>query len=725
VAFTPASTQTYTVTGTAANGCTNTAQVQVSVNALPTVVAGSNQTVCAGTAVTLTGSGASTYAWNNNVQDGVAFNAISTTTYTVIGTDVNGCTNTAQVIVTVDALPTVVAGSNQTVCAGTAVTLTGSGASTYAWNNNVQDGVAFTPASTQTYTVTGTAANGCTNTAQVQVSVNALPTVVAGSNQAVCAGTAVTLTGSGASTYAWNNNVQDGVAFTPASTQTYTVTGTDANGCTNTAQVQVSVNALPTVSGGQSLSVCQGANVILNGSGAQTYSWNNGVLNAVPFVPATTQTYTVTGTAANGCTNTAQVTITVNPIPTIFGGSSQTICAGNSTTLNATGANNLSWSGGVQNGVPFIPLATQTYTVSGTSPSGCQGTAQVTITVINNPIVSAGVNQTVCPGTSVTLTGTGALTYAWNNGIQNGVSFVPSTTQTYTVTGTAANGCSDTSMVTVTVSVIPSVNAGQNVSICPGDSVLLVATGASSYTWSGGIQNSVYFTPISTQTYTVTGIDALGCSNTDSVTVVVNSPTTSTLNETACNSFTLNGQTFTQSGTYLQVIANNAGCDSTITLNLTINLPPITPVISLNNGVELMTSTQENVSYQWVFCNSGLPIGNATDTTYNVTINGVYAVEVTNGCGTATSNCIEIDNVGLESLNQIDLKLYPNPTFGTVTVEGLKHHGSTFEIKDVQGRVVKLGQISTLEPILNLSELSNGIYWLSIPGHKAMELIKQ
>ena len=675
--------------------------------------------------MTLTGSGASTYAWNNNVQDGVAFTPASTQTYTVTGTDVNGCQGSDQVSVTINALPIVTATQTQSICIGSSVTLSGAGASIYAWNNNVQDGVAFTPSSTQTYTVTGTAANGCTNTAQVTVTVNALPIVSGGSNQAVCAGTVVTLVGSGASTYAWNNNVQNGVAFTPSTTQTYTVTGIDVNGCANTAQVQVSVNALPTVSAGLPLSVCQGASIILNGSGAQTYTWNNGVQNSIPFIPATTQTYTVVGTNQNGCQGTAQVTITVNPIPTVSGGSNQTICAGASITLNGTGASNYAWSGGVQNGIPFVPQATQTFSVTGTSPSGCQGTAQVTITLANNPIVSAGANQTVCPGTSVTLNGSGALTYVWNNGVQNGVSFVPSTTQTYTVTGTSTNGCSNTSQVTVTVSVLPSVNAGANLSICTGDSVLLSATGATTYTWTGGIQNGVYFTPNSTQTYTVTGVNALGCSNTDAVTVVVNSPTTSTLNESACNSFTLNGQIFTQSGTYTQVIANNAGCDSTITLNLTINLPPVNPVITVSNDLLLTSSTQNDVTYQWIFCNSGLPIANATDTTYNAMINGIYAVEVTNGCGTATSNCIEIDNVGVESLNQIDLKLYPNPTFGTVTVEGLKQHGLTFELKDVQGRVVKFGQISTLEPILNLSELSNGIYWLSIPGYKAMELIKQ
>ncbi|MFN5888623.1 MAG: hypothetical protein ACK438_11700, partial [Flavobacteriales bacterium] len=410
---------TYYVSQTVTGCESQRTAANITINSLPTVNASQNQTVCAGTSVTLNGSGAQSYTWNNNVQNGVAFTPSTTQTYTVTGTDANGCTNTAQVQVAVNALPTVSAGSNQTVCAGTSVTLSGSGASTYTWNNNVQNGVAFTPSTTQTYTVTGTAANGCTNTAQVQVTVNALPAVSAGQNQAVCAGTAVTLNGSGAQSYTWNNNLQNGVAFTPSTTQTYTVTGTDANGCTNTAQVQVAVNALPTVSAGQNQAVCAGTAVTLNGSGAQSYTWNNNVQNGVAFTPSTTQSYTVTGTAANGCTNTAQVQVAVNALPAVSAGQNQAVCAGTSVTLSGSGAQSYTWNNNVQDGVAFTPSTTQTYTVTGTDANGCTNTAQTTITVNALPTISAGSNQTVCAGTSVTLNGSGAQSYTWNNNVQD------------------------------------------------------------------------------------------------------------------------------------------------------------------------------------------------------------------------------------------------------------------------------------------------------------------
>ena len=302
-----------TWTGT---GCVSSlTPVTVTVGQAPNVSAGNNQTVCTGTAITLNGSGAATYSWDNGVNDGVSFTPAATQTYTVIGTNANGCTDTAQVTVTVNALPTVSAGQNQTVCSGTAITLNGSGATTYSWDNGVNDGVSFTPAATQTYIVTGTNANGCSNTAQVTVTVNALPNVIAGQNQTVCAGTAVTLNGSGANSYTWNNGVSNGVSFTPAATQTYTVTGTNANGCSNTAQVTVTVNALPSVSAGPDTTVCDSdfpVTISANGNPNLSYTWSNGS-NTQQTTFSAAGTYTVTVTDGFGCSASDDIIVINEP----------------------------------------------------------------------------------------------------------------------------------------------------------------------------------------------------------------------------------------------------------------------------------------------------------------------------------------------------------------------------------------------------------------------------
>lgn len=230
---------------------TNTATsstIVMTVNALPNVGASvtPNATVCAGTSVTLTGNGANTYAWSGGVTNGIAFTPAGTSTYTVVGTDGNTCTNTTSITVTVNPLPPLVVGSNPVsgaVCPGGQVTLTATGAATYSWTGGITNGVAFTPIATTTYTVTGTLA-GCSSTATKLVTVNSLPNVGASvsPNDTVCSGDQITLNGNGANTYVWSGGATNGVAFTPAASLTYTVTGTDMNTCTNTAVISITVN---------------------------------------------------------------------------------------------------------------------------------------------------------------------------------------------------------------------------------------------------------------------------------------------------------------------------------------------------------------------------------------------------------------------------------------------------------------------------------------------------
>ncbi|CAE7311021.1 unnamed protein product, partial [Symbiodinium microadriaticum] len=182
----------------------------------------------------------------------------------------------------------VVANATDTeICEGEEITLTGSGADTYSWDNGVTDGVAFVPTATTTYTVTGTDGDGNMGTDQITITVHALPTVTATTTDSeICEGEEITLTGTGADTYAWDNGVTDGVSFAPTGTQTYTVTGTDANSCTNTDQVTITVNTLPTVTATTTANeICEGEEITLTGTGADTYAWDNGVTDGVSFTP--------------------------------------------------------------------------------------------------------------------------------------------------------------------------------------------------------------------------------------------------------------------------------------------------------------------------------------------------------------------------------------------------------------------------------------------------------
>ena len=375
---------TYTISY--GNGCTTSENVKVTVWALPTVGATANQTVCYDASVTLAGSGASSYTWDNGVSNGISFLAKTTKTYTVTGTDDNGCVNTATSIVTVNDLPTVTATANQTVCYDASVTLAGSGASTYTWDNGVTNGVSFQAKTTKTYTVTGTDGNGCVNTATTLVTVNALPTVVANASATeVCDGTNVTLYGSGASSYTWSPVVTNNVAFKQnVGSVTYTVTGTDANSCQNSNSITIKVKALPTVSVSPDKSICVGETVTITASGdATSYLWTPGSQTSaeISVKPVTNTTYTVAGTL-EGCTSNASTIITVKALPNILISGNNTVCAGETVSLTATGATSIVWSTGGQQGnlLSVSPTNTITYTATGTT-DGCSASASFTVTV--------------------------------------------------------------------------------------------------------------------------------------------------------------------------------------------------------------------------------------------------------------------------------------------------------------------------------------------------------
>jgi hypothetical protein len=200
------------------------------------------------------------------------------------------------------------------------------------------------------------------------------------------------LNGGGANTYTWTGGVFNGVSFSPGSSATYTVTGTDANGCQNTSAKTIIVNSLPFVTAGVSPSnvVCSGQNITLSGGGANTYTWTGGAVNNVPFAPVASTTYTVTGTDANGCQNTATRIITVNPLPAVTATTAvDTICSGSSSFLTAGGASSYAWSANAgsatTSSVSVSPAVTTTYTVTGTDLNSCVNTATLAVHVLVPP----------------------------------------------------------------------------------------------------------------------------------------------------------------------------------------------------------------------------------------------------------------------------------------------------------------------------------------------------
>ncbi|MBP7810168.1 MAG: T9SS type A sorting domain-containing protein [Bacteroidia bacterium] len=533
---------TYTITLTASNGAgpgTPTSQT-ISIGTTPTVniTSATSQTVCAGSPVTFSASGATTYSWSSGggTSSAATYTPTALIVYTVTGTS-GGCSAIRTVTASINALPTVSITGSNSICIGSSVSLTGTGALTYTWSTSATTtSISVSPTLTTAYTTTGTAANGCRNVFTKTITVNALPTInTTSSSSVVCAGSNASLIASGASTYTWMPGSLSGatVSTTPTITTTYTVTGTNANGCVNTSVRSVTVNSLPSVTATASSSnICAGQSTTLTGAGATSYTWMPGSITGNPIAPAPTGniTYTLIGMGSNGCVGQTVRSITVNPNPTVtISSASQTICLGSNVTYSASGASTYSWTGGATtSAVTYTPTGNTTYTVRGTS-GVCSATALASVIANPNPtVVVSNASQTVCVGSPVTFNASGATTYSWTGGATtSAATYTPSSSTTYTVRGTTGS-CSSTTIVSVTTNSVPVVSASASGSlICSGNSVILTGSGASTYTWNPGSAtgSSVTFTPSSSTTYTVIGSSGAGCNSTSAVTVSVSACT--------------------------------------------------------------------------------------------------------------------------------------------------------------------------------------------------------
>jgi gliding motility-associated-like protein len=319
--------------------------------------------------------------------------------------------------ITINAFPSVVANATPTsVCLGGNATLSGSGASSYTWTGGISNNVAFTPATTATYTVTGTDAIGCSNTSSIQIVVNPLPVLSINvlPNDTICEGNLVTLIASGASTYTWSGGIQNGIAFSPTSTTTYTVVGVDANTCSNSLIQTITVNPLPFLTLGSDVELCQGDSIVLNATTTNaTYLWQNGSQNPT-FTAKQTGLYWVS-ISVGPCIRLDTVQVTVNQYPIIDLGIDTSVCAGKSITLDATCPNCLYlWNDNSSSATLFVNAA-GTYSVTATV-KGCSSTDTIDVDVTPLPIVDLGLDTAICAGESILLDVTQTNgTYLWQD----------------------------------------------------------------------------------------------------------------------------------------------------------------------------------------------------------------------------------------------------------------------------------------------------------------------
>ncbi len=474
---------TITITVTNAGGCQSISQQNVSVNPSPVINVADNA-ICVGATANIVGpSGFTTYNWNTTeVTQSISVAPVVTTNYSLTVTDNNGCQGTDAMTLTVNQLPIVVVGPNQIICEGTSANLSATGGAIYEWNPGAiptQNAVVF-PTTNTNYIVTVIDGNGCFSTGQMSVTVNPMPVVSVSSDMGVCKGESASISiinGTGAYLWTPGNYVTPSITVAPLATTTYTVTVSDAIGCSGTAMATINVHPIP--------------NAIFNSSGPVCID------NSISFTD-----------------NSNISTGTINFYNWEFG---------NGNTSNVQSPSNLYTTSGNFN-VRLIV----------TSDFGCKDTLDSPVIVNPNPIAFADLDQSICPGFNATLNGSGGTIYDWNSGtfLTQSITVSPAVTTDYTLIVTDANGCRATDVATVILNPVPNAFAGVDQSICFGESTTLFASGGTNYLWTpGSINTSDYnITPINSGAYSVLVTNQFGCVATDQVNVQVNPVPTAIFN---------------------------------------------------------------------------------------------------------------------------------------------------------------------------------------------------
>ncbi|MBR4136394.1 MAG: T9SS type A sorting domain-containing protein [Bacteroidales bacterium] len=726
---------TYKVTITNNTGCADVDSVTVVVHDLPVLSFGMQHDICQGQNYTYTLPQLPniTYSWSNG-SSGNQITVDSAGVYTVTATNEYGCSTSASDVLVVHPLPTPTITGNTSICRGEVSILSASGGTSYAWSNgSVTQDIAMYPTTTSTYAVTATSVYGCSASTSVTVTVKVLPSINFSGNTSFCEGQNTTVTATGGINYVWSTGStnQTIVISNPG---TYFVTATNSLGCSRMDSLHITQIALPTITITGDATICQGETVTLTASGAAQYVWNTQDVGAMLSVtPQTTTVYTVTATSAQGCTNTASRTVAVNQLPDVQISGPLTLCQGQTSTLSATGAFSYLWSDG-NTSASIQAAADGNYTVVGTAANGCQNSQTVHLTVHPVPAMSILGNNTLCSNETETLTATGATMYLWNNGATTNEIEI-SNGGLYSVTGTNDYGCTSQLSLEVTSLSVPYVSIVGQTDYCEGSSTTLYASSnATQYLWSTGeTTQAVVVNDTQDQLYSLTVTADNGCQNTQDMQVYVHETYQVNITDEVCQ-----GQTYTNNGFNLPAQSNAGtfvhtlhlqsqfGCDSVITLLLTVNpLPSFVGEISGNPyivsyGSYMYTVTANDVNrYEWRVTHPqwGLTDNNVNSAFLQINTNGTgtLTVRAINPCGFLEKSIVITCGVSVEEYdNDSHILIYPNPVRDMLTVHTAE---ATTEVAyvtlvDNLGRTLQHLPVAGEDVTLSCGQYAAGIYYV-------------
>jgi uncharacterized repeat protein (TIGR01451 family)/gliding motility-associated-like protein len=493
----------------------------------PTITASKDAT-CGGESVTLTAANcAGTVTWSTGAT-GASVTVIPgvTTTYTATcGTGT--CAGTASKTITVGSggtAPTITASANP-VCAGSPVTLTAAGCTggAISWNTGATGNtLTVTPTATTTYTATCTTGTACTGSKTITINVKPIPNppVVTCGKERICAGEELVFTGHNCDGIVTWSTGATGKTMTvnPTVTTSYSATCT-VDGCESLPSTLVTITVItetPTITASNATVCASGSIVLTAGNCSGTYTWSTGSnVVAITVSPAVTTSYSVTCTV-EGCAATATSTITVTPVttPTITANKTQLCEAGDVTLIAANCTGTVTWSTG-QTGASITVNVTVTASYTAMCTVGtCESPSSIPLTITlvkSDALVISASGNTVCSGSSVTLTAVGCSgNVVWSNGLSGAsITVSPVAKTIYTaLCQLGTNACTSDKSNEVTINVTSQPNAPviscSATRICVGDEITLAALGCDGeVTWSTGVTGkTILVSPTTTTVYT-------------------------------------------------------------------------------------------------------------------------------------------------------------------------------------------------------------------------------
>lgn len=654
----PTTTGSYTVTVTAANSCTASASKTITVfpNFTPTVTG--DDSSCTSSPGQLCSSAGSSYSWSSG-QTTQCINPSSSGNYVVTVTNANGCTATASKTTLVYTNPTALITGPTSGCTGSNVQIcANAGSFTYAWSN-ASTTSCINLTNTGTFSVTITDTHGCTSSdshtvtfgSSISVSISGPANICSGSGTQICAD-------AGFTSYAWSNGATT-QCITPSTTGTYSVTVSDAGGCTATNSKSVTVNTPSSMSITGPTSGCANSFPQLCAAGGfSSYAWSSSETTQC-IAPLNSGTYTVTGTDANGCTSSSSQSLTILPNPVVSITGSSITCPGVTTQLCAvTSGGTYLWSnGGLASCINVVDSGSYFVTITGVN--GCTSSAAHVLANYAVPAPTITGPSNACFGSTVQLCAPSGMTaYSWSDG--STTQCINATTSgTYTATVTDANGCTSSASHVLTIGSNLNLSITGPAGVCPGQSVQLCASAIGTTLWSTGATTQC-ISPTTSGTYTVTVTDVDGCTGSASRTFTaypnfsgaITGPTTACFNSNPqlCAPNGVNYQyvwstgdstrciNATASGIYNVVVTNQNGCTATGSKGLTI-FSQLNATISGPNSLctgavgQLCAPTGSSL-YAW---STG-----STSRCINVNSTGNYTVTITDGNGCTASSSLPV-----------------------------------------------------------------------------------